>query len=66
MEDNKLKEIIDDATQLVEDVDEAIDEAEELADAVEKVAVEAGGLLTRIKYWILEIITYFKKLFTKD
>lgn len=66
MEDNKLKDIIDDATDLVEDIDEAMDEADELADAVEKVAVEAGDLLTRIKHWVLDIITYFKKLFTKD
>lgn len=66
MEDNKLKDIIDDATDLVEDIDEAMDEADELADAVEKVAVEASGLLTRIKYWILDIITFFKKLFKKD
>ena len=52
MEDNKLKDFIEDATDLVEDIDEAADEAEELMDAVEKVAVEAGGLLTRIKHGI--------------
>lgn len=66
MEDNKLKDFIEDATELVEDVDEAMDEADELADAVEKVAAEAGDLLTRIKYGILNIINFFKKLFKKD
>ena len=52
MKDNKLKDFIEDTTDLVEDIDEAMDEADELADAVEKVAADAGDLLTRIKHGI--------------